>query len=140
MNIPNDPDCVRLFDALIAAKKARTKGVRSTIAVSFSGRNPFGGKTPHGMESAAYLGDTSTHTWRMMSIPHSSGKADLGPGSKGRDYRKIVSRTPAKLEDDLFLPPPLPKMKEDDWPIVNTKRSMRHRMNGLSMHAPEKVL
>lgn len=133
---PNDLDSIKLFDALVAAKKGRTKGVRSSIAVSLSGRNPFAGKALNGVESAAYLADESSHTWRIVKTPHSSNKADLGPAGKNRDYRKIVSRTPAKLEDDLFAPHSVPKVNEAISNVGNNKRSLRQRLNGLSMHAP----
>lgn len=124
-------DSIALFDAIMAAKKARTKGVRSSIAISLSGRNPFAGRSHSGGVPAEYLSDTSTHIWKVISTPQTAEKADLSAAAKGREYRGIISRTPAKLEDDLFLPaPPVPPLP------APAKTSLRHRMNGLSMHAP----
>ncbi|KAJ9655121.1 hypothetical protein H2198_005977 [Neophaeococcomyces mojaviensis] len=129
-------DSIALFDALMAAKRTRSKGVRSSIAVSLSGRNPFAGRSPSGGIPAEYLADDSTHVWRVVSTPHSSERADLGVGSKGRDYRKIVSRTPAKLEDELFAPSPVTKLSDASAPQAKSKKSQRDRLNGLGMHAP----
>lgn len=124
-------DSIALFDAVMAAKKARTKGVRSSIVVSLSGRNPFAGRSQSGGVPAEYLSDTSTHTWKVISTPQTAEKADLSAGARGREYREIINRTPAKLEDDLFqAAPPVPPLP------VPEKKSLRHRMNGLSMHAP----
>lgn len=126
-------DSVTLFDAIMAAKKARTKGVRSSIAASLSGRNPFAGRSHAGVP-AEYLSDTSTHMWRVVSTPHSSEKVDLGSAAKGREYRKIVSRTPGKLEDELLSPPPpVVKLKKAPIPSVNGKnrtRSIANTPNG----------
>ena len=105
-------DSIALFDAIMAAKKARTKGVRSSIAISLSGRNPFAGRSHSGGVPAEYLSDTSTHIWKVISTPQTAEKADLSAAAKGREYRGIISRTPAKLEDDLFLPaPPVPGIR-----------------------------
>ena len=129
-------DSIALFDALMAAKKTRTKGVRSSIAVTLGGRNPFAGRSHSGGVPAEYLSDSSSHLWRIVSTPHSAERADLGAGEKGREYRKIVSRTPAKLEVELFPTPPTPKAPILSAPQANGKKSLRHKMNGLNMHAP----
>lgn len=128
-------DSVTLFDAIMAAKKTRTKGVRSTIAASLSGRNPFAGRSQSGGIPAEYLSDTSNHIWRVVSTPHSSEKAELGNAAKGREYRKIISRTPGKLEDDLFdPPPPTLKIKKPPVPTINGKgrnKSVVGTVNGM---------
>lgn len=129
-------DSIALFDALMAAKRSRTKGVRSSIAVTLGGRNPFAGRSHSGGVPAEYLSDSSSHIWRVVSTPHSSARAELGAGEKGREYREIVSRTPAKLEDELFPAPPTSKVPALGTPQAKGKKSLRQRMNGLSMHAP----
>lgn len=129
-------DSIALFDALMVAKKSRSKGVRSSIAVTLGGRNPFAGRSHSGGVPAEWLSDSSSHVWRVVSTPHSSERAELGAGEKGREYRKVVSRTPAKLEAELFAPPPTPKIPNVVVPQPKGKKSLRHRMNGLSMHAP----
>lgn len=124
-------DSVQLFDGLMAAKRTRTKGFKSSIAVSLSGRNPFAGRFQAGGVSAEYLTDNSTHIWRTVSTPHESEKPELGNAAKGRDYRKIVSRTPGKLEDDLFtpLPPPIKRKK----PSVGGQNYAYNMPTGLAM-------
>jgi len=129
-------DTRALFDAFIAAKKNRSRGVRSSIVVSLSGRNPFAGRAPSGGVPAEYLADDSTRTWRVISAPQNSDKADFERGAKGRDYRELVSRTPAKLEDDLFAPSSVSQLRNVSVSQADRKQSLRRRMNGLSMHAP----
>lgn len=127
---------VTLFDALMAARRTRTKGVRSSIAMSLSGRNPFGGRSHSGGVPAEYLSDSSTHTWRPISTPRTSDKAEISTaGAKGREYRTIVSRTPGKLEDALFLSPTPAPVSEISSQMTG-KISLRRKMNGLSMNAP----
>lgn len=116
---------VALFEALMSAKKSRTKGVRSTLAVSLSGRNPFAGRSHLGGGGgvpAEYLSDTSTHVWSVVPTPHNSERADLGHGAKGREYRQVVSRTPAKLEDELFAPATSAKPKKGGLTSVNGRK------------------
>ena len=129
-------DSIALFDALMAAKKTRSKGVRSSIAVTLGGRNPFAGRSHGGGVPAEHLSDSASHVWRVVSAPHSSARAELGAGEKGREYRDIVSRTPAKLEEELFAKSPPTKVPIMAMPQVNGKKSLRQRLNGLNMHAP----
>ena len=129
-------DSVALFDAFMAAKKGRSKGVRTSIAVSLSGRNPFAGRSQSGGIPAEYLSDSSTHIWRVVSTPRTADRAELGTATRGREYRDIVSRTPARLEDDMFTSPPATKPPVIPSLPSGGKRSLRQRMNGLSMHAP----
>ncbi|KAK6377123.1 hypothetical protein LTR64_000502 [Lithohypha guttulata] len=78
-------DSIALFDALMAARKGRSKGVRNSIVLSLSGRNPFAGRSPSGGVPAEYLSDTSTHIWRVISTPHTSERADSNTGqARGR--------------------------------------------------------
>lgn len=128
----SESDSVALFDALTAARKARSRGVRSSIAMSLSGRNPFAGRSQSGGVPLEYLSDTSTHIWKVVSTPQNAERVDLGAGAKGREYRKITSRTPAKLEDELF---PITTMSHPGNQTTNSK-SLRLKMNGLNMHAP----
>ncbi|KAK5087663.1 hypothetical protein LTR70_002980 [Exophiala xenobiotica] len=129
-------DSIALFDALMSAKKSRSRGVRSSIAVTLGGRNPFAGRSHSGGVPIEYLSDSSSHVWRVVSTPHSSERAELGAGEKGREYRKVISRTPAKLEEELFPAPSTHKPPNLAMPQANGKRSLRHRLNGLNMHAP----
>lgn len=129
-------DSIALFDALMAAKKSRSRGVRSSIAVTLGGRNPFAGRSPSGGVPMEYLSDSSSHIWRVVSTPHSSDRAELGAGEKGREYRKVVSRTPAKLEEELFPAPSKPSPPKLATPQANGKKGLRNRMNGLNMNAP----
>lgn len=128
---------VMLFDALMTARRARTKNVRSSIVMSLSGRNPFAGRSHSGGVPAEYLSDTSTHLWKPVSTPKTSDKAELSVTAlKGREYLKIVSRTPGKLEDVLFSTSRKGISSKLSPPPSNGKKSLRQRMNGLSMHAP----
>lgn len=128
-------DSVMLFDALIMAKRRRSGRMRSGIGMF--GRNPFATKSPSGT-SLDFMADTTSHAWRLASTPMSTAKPDLGEVADGRDYRAIITRTPAKLEKALF-----PRIEEKSKKEAMSKRekaSLLRKMNGLSMNAPENIL
>lgn len=115
---------IRLFDAIIVAKarrggKARwgmSMGMRNPSLPSMggsSGRGVFGSRSASGTTAAPacsgyssgdILNDTSMHQWRPVAAPGCSAeKPEISPSiSKGRDYRDIIARTPASLEEGLF--------------------------------------
>ncbi|RVX75925.1 hypothetical protein B0A52_00282 [Exophiala mesophila] len=141
-NPPTTPS-IALFDAIINAKRGRAGLLRSSLPGIGLGRKSFASRSV----SAAGLGggrpdilsDTSTHQWRIINIPGSAERLDLGAAAKGRDYRDIVTRTPAKLEEGFFK-------QEEKVPEIptfnnNTQRkprlgSLNARLNGLGMNAP----
>jgi hypothetical protein len=117
---------VQLFDAIILAKarrggKARwgmsrgpslgsglmssassgARGVFGSRSVSSSATNGAGYDSGGGPD---LLNDTSTHQWRPVAAPGSSSdKPDISSqAAKGREYRQIISRVPATLEEGLF--------------------------------------
>lgn len=55
-------------------------------------RSGAGGKIP------AYLGDTSEHVWRTASVP-------LPKGNFPGEYRSVVTRIPARLDNSLMREP-----------------------------------
>ena len=123
---------IQLFDAVILAKAKRGGKARwgmglrqpsmpslgpkmssSSLLSSASGRGVFGSRSVSGTanggnDSAAadvdVLNDTSTHQWRPIAAPGSSvERPEISPQvARGRDYRQIISRVPASLEDGLF--------------------------------------
>lgn len=132
-NAPNPT--IALFDAIITAKRGRAGLLRSSLPGIGFNRKSFVPRPPSGSLRADLLSDTSQHQWRIISMPSSSERPDLGSAAKGREYHTVITRTPAKLEDGLF--------KEDvqvpELPTVPKKsRASRlsGKMNGLGMNAP----
>ena len=128
---------IALFDAIIMAKRNRTGKFAANIQL---GRNLFSGRAPP-ITITDILSDTSNHQWRPIQAPTNNERPELGAASKGRDYHDIISRTPAKLEDDLFRPAPkVPKIdKVPEVPKLNghwRKSTMKERFTGLSMNTP----
>lgn len=126
---------VALFDAIINAKRGRAGLLRSGLPGIGLGRKSFAQRSVSGGGRPDLLSDTSTHQWKIINVPGSSERPDLGSAAKSRDYHTITSRTPAKLEEGLFKQeeqvPDLPKFgKKSRVSILNGK------MNGLTMNAP----
>ena len=48
--------------------------------------------------------DTTEHLWRTATAPITSS-TNLGDAAQGREYREIVTRVPAKLEEGLMKEP-----------------------------------
>lgn len=135
---------VILFDAIIAAKRGRTGRFRSGVSAATGinlNRNIFNARAQPST-AADILSDTTNHQWRPVAAPNTSERSDLGAAAKGRDYHAVISRIPAKLEDDLMKPvPKMPKIsKVPQLPKVNghhsKKSTLKDRFNGLNMNAP----
>ena len=125
---------IALFDAIITAKRGRA-GFRSSVANLALNRRSFSPRSPNFGIGADILSDTSQHQWRIVSVPSSSERPELGSAAKGRDYHSIITRTPAKLEEGLFKQ----EEKVPDLPAIPKKSRMSmftSKMNGLNMHAP----
>ena len=110
---PEVANNIRLFDAIILAKRDRGKPTisMSRLNSSFSKHNPFASKissapfassAPSRLEQ--FLQDTTEHLWRTATAPITSS-TNLGDAARGREYREIVSRIPAKLEEALMKEP-----------------------------------
>lgn len=104
---------IRLFDAIILAKRDRGKPTMSMSRLnsSFSRHNPFASKTSSGTSVSLspsspeyFLQDTTEHLWRTATAPITSS-TNLGDAAQGRDYREIVMRVPARLEEGLMKEP-----------------------------------
>lgn len=127
---------ITLFDAIILAKRNRgrllpsarqlsgmslTSSMKSGLsassrlaasALSSAHRHHnMGGSTNSVTVSSEFLSDTSDHTWRTISATGSSAtspapvtRTDFGDPS--RDYREVVTRVPAKLEEIFMREPP----------------------------------
>ncbi|KAK5063120.1 hypothetical protein LTR84_005196 [Exophiala bonariae] len=127
---------VALFDAIINAKRGRAGLLRSGLPGIGLHRKSFAQRSVSGGGRPDLLSDTSTHQWKIINVPGSSERPELGSAAKSRDYHTIISRTPAKLEEGLFkqeeLVPDLPKFgkKSRISSMINGK------LNGLSMNAP----
>ncbi|OQU96196.1 uDENN domain-containing protein [Cladophialophora immunda] len=125
---------IALFDAIIMAKRRRA-GLRSSLPSLSLNRKSFMAWAPSGGMHTDILSDASQHQWRIVAVPSSTDRPELGAAAKGRDYHTIVTRTPAKLEDGLFK-------QDEKVPNLPTipKRSrisiLTGKMNGLGMHAP----
>jgi DENN (AEX-3) domain/uDENN domain/dDENN domain/C1 domain len=129
---------VALFDAIIIAKKSRSGRFGSHVQL---GRSLFSGRSPSAPAPSDVLSDTSNHQWRPIQAPSSKDRPELGAAAQGRDYHTIISRIPAKLEDDLFRPiPKVPKIdKVPELPKLNgqhRKSMLRNRLTGLNMNSP----
>jgi len=126
---------IALFDAIINAKRGRAGLLRSGLPGIGLGRKSFAQRSVSGGGRPDLLSDTSTHQWKIINVPGSSERPDLGSAAKSRDYHTIVSRTPAKLEEGLFKQqeqvPDLPKFTKKSR--VST---LNGKMNGLGMNAP----
>ncbi|KAL2434824.1 DENN domain-containing protein [Exophiala dermatitidis] len=131
---------IALFDAIITAKRGRAGLLRSSLPTIGRNRRSFVQRSVSaaGLPAQAdVLSDTSQHQWRIVSVPSSSERTDLGAAAKGRDYHTIITRIPSKLEEGLF------KQKQEenvpDLPTIRKKSRpnlLNGRMNGLSMNAP----
>ena len=150
---------IALFDAIILAKRGRSSRFGDRLRIlpgplgkrmaGSSSSSPFSSKKAGGGSSDAgagakedILNSTAEHTWRTVTAPGAAHSAATSyserieyPASlmKGRDYHDIVTRVPAKLEDGLFTRPPRKTSGAANGP---GGAGRRHRMNGLSMHAP----
>ncbi|KAK4937497.1 hypothetical protein LTR10_021868 [Elasticomyces elasticus] len=126
-NVPKPS--VALFDAIVSAKRGRAGLLRSGL-----NRRSFLPRSQSTTAQADILTDTSQHQWRIIAVPCSTERPELGAAAKGRDYHTVITRTPSKLEDGLF------KQEEvvPDLPTIRKPRAhtLNGRMNGLSMHAP----
>ena len=125
---------IALFDAIIAAKRGRA-GLRSSLPSLAFNRRSFSPLSPFASLRPDVLSDTSQHQWRIVSVPSSAVRPELGSAANGRDYHTIITRTPAKLEEGLFKQ----EEKVPDLPAIPKKSRMSvftSRMNGLGMHAP----
>jgi hypothetical protein len=78
---PNNPS-ILLFDEIILAKKNRGFSTASFFAKS----------------STSFLDDTSDHLWRSAAVPSPTGNF------KG-EYRSVICRIPAKLDQTLMREP-----------------------------------
>jgi hypothetical protein len=104
---PSAP-AVRLFDEIIAAKKARGRPTLSglsrlsTIRMSHGASDmvPGLGTPPPGRAAKVpgFLSDTTEHMWRTASVPLPNAKF---PG----DYRAVTTRMPSKLDPALMKEP-----------------------------------
>ena len=140
---PSTHTSIALFDSIIISKRNRGR-LRTPIPTLTLNRNPF--STLLNSASAAapdFLCDTSEHLWRTASASNTSDRenyrTDFGDG---RDYRTIVRRVPAKLEDVLMREPRMiqgvPRISEKSRQSVGSRKALplREKMNGLGMHAP----
>ncbi|KPI43284.1 DENN domain-containing protein [Cyphellophora attinorum] len=91
-----------LGSGLMSSASSGARGVFGSRSVSSSATNGAGYDS--GGNGADLLNDTSTHQWRPVAAPGSSSdKPDISPqAAKGREYRQIISRVPATLEEALF--------------------------------------
>lgn len=134
---PASTPSIALFDAIINAKRGRAGLLRSSLPGIGLGRKSFASRSVSAGFSGRQdiLSDASSHQWRIVTVPGSSERLDLGTAAKGREYRHIVTRTPAKLEEGLFKQ----EEKVPDLPTFNRKprlSSLNARLNGLGMNAP----
>ena len=133
---------ISLFDSVIMSKRNRG-GLRPQIA-SFSGRNPFSSKAVSG-PGIDFLHDNTDHLWRLASATSSSmsSRTDFGD-DQGRDYRTIVTRIPAKLEEKLMREPKMllgapqaNKNKRQSTRKPVPMPDLREKLNGLALNAPD---
>ncbi|KAJ9614267.1 hypothetical protein H2200_002403 [Cladophialophora chaetospira] len=125
---------IALFDAVILAKRGRA-GLRASLPGMGFNRRSFSPLSPSIPTRADLLSDTSQHQWRIVAVPSSSERPELGSAANGRDYHSIVTRKPAKLEEGLFKQ----EEKLPDVPAFPKKSRMSmlsNKLNGLGMHAP----
>ncbi|PHH65121.1 hypothetical protein CDD81_3252 [Ophiocordyceps australis] len=105
---PTHPS-VRLFDEVIAAKRARRRpGLSSGLSRLSTIRASHGASTnascmppparPLSTKATPFLADTSEHIWRTASVP--PAKAHF-PG----EYRSVVTRIPSRLDRTLMREP-----------------------------------
>jgi len=103
---PSQP-AIRLFDEIIAAKKARGRPTMSglsrlsTIRMSHGASDTipgFGHPPSKAAKVPTFLSDTTDHIWRTASVPVPNAKF---PG----DYREVTTRTPSKLDPALMKEP-----------------------------------
>lgn len=108
---------IRLFDAIILAKRDRGKPTMSMSRLnsSLAKHNPFASRSSSSAQPAFlsqsssskpehFLQDTTEHLWRTATAPITSSTA-LGEAARGREYREVVSRVPGRLEEGLMKEP-----------------------------------
>jgi hypothetical protein len=142
---------ITLFDSIILAKRDRGR-LRTPIPTLTLSRNPFSrfsSTTSIPPSSSDFLSDTSDHLWRTASASTASDSetyrdhTDFGQGP-GRDYRSIVTRVPAKLDESLMREPRMvqgvPRITEKSRQQAHSRKPLplplREKLNGLQMHAP----
>ena len=144
---------IALFDSIILAKRNRTSRFGAGLRTL---PGPLGKRMANGAnysstsrsskaEQNSFLHDTREHTWRTVAAPGASSSAATSyherieyPAAvmKGRDYHDVVTRVPAKLEDGFFTKPSRKGVQANGSGGGAGLAARRHRMNGLSMHAP----
>ena len=106
---PASHESIKLFDEILAAKRARGRPNLSTglsrlsvIRASHGASVPGPGLGRHASRASkttnTYLTDKNEQIWRTASVPVPSSKF---PG----DYRALVSRMPTKLDPSLMREP-----------------------------------
>ena len=140
---------ILLFDNIILSKRDRGRLHPSIPTLTLS-RNPFSRlSTISTSTSSDFLSDTSDHLWRTASASTATDRdtykdrTDFGEG-RGRDYRSIVTRVPAKLDETLMHEPRMvqgvPRITERSKQQAHNRKPLplplREKLNGLQMHAP----
>jgi hypothetical protein len=140
-----------LFDNIILCKRDRGR-FRTQIPTLTISRNPFSrlsSSCSTSSLSSDFLSDISDHLWRTASASTASDRetyrdrTDFGEGP-GRDYRSIVTRMPAKLDETLMREPRMvqgvPRITEKSRQQAHNRKPLplplREKLNGLQMHAP----
>lgn len=109
---PATHESIKLFDEILAAKKARGRPTlssglsRLSVIRASHGASVVGPGlsrnssrvTTSSKANNSYLMDKTDHIWRTASVPVPNGNF---PG----DYRQVVSRMPTKLEPSLMREP-----------------------------------
>lgn len=142
---------ITLFDNIILSKRDRGRLRQSIPALTLS-RSPFSrlsSISSAASSSSDFLSDISDHLWRTASASTASDRetyrdrSDFGQGP-GRDYRSIVTRVPAKLDETLMREPRMvqgvPRITEKSRQQAHSTTPLplplREKLNGLQMHAP----
>lgn len=148
---------VALFDSIILSKRNRGRllpTARQLPGLSLSSsRNPFSSRfSASAFSNVAtppdFLSDTSDHLWRsasaITSATSTNSRTDFGDPT--RDYREIVTRVPAKLEERFMREPRMiqgvPRISERSKNAALGGRKplpvgLREKINGLALNAPE---
>jgi hypothetical protein len=147
---------ITLFDSIILSKRNRGRllpTARQLPGLSLTtSKNPFSSRFSTSAFSSIttppdFLSDTSDHLWRSASATTSTSpntRTDFGDPS--RDYRQIVTRVPAKLEERFMREPRMvqgvPRVSERSKSAAQGGRKpvpagLRERMNGLALNAPD---
>ena len=131
---------ITLFDSIILSKRDRGR-FRTPIPSLTLNRNPFSRHTWSSALAADFLSDTSDHLWRTASASNMSDNENFRTEyGEGRDYRSVTTRVPAKLDESLMREPSMIQGVPQATGKTKSRKpvalSIRQRMNGLSMHAP----